>query len=309
MLQGGIRGRDFGFRRDGLSLSVWNGRAKGIDFRGEPHLIEYLEHWQVGDARLYTRKGNVYLSVSFKRTVEDIKNPNNAVIGTDRGIKNIAVITDGKHQQFFGGGHTQFVHQKYRETRASLQKKKAQKNTRSLRRVLKRLSGREGRFQRGTNHVVGKRIVHFASATGNPTMAIEALDGIRDRSKRMRREQRRKVNGWACYQLEQYLRYKAQALGFEVVDIDPKHTSQACSRCGYTHPNNRHGLTFSCQACGYTLHADLNAARNIRLRGILVRQELDEDETQVSRLRAEHAQPSTSVSDTTGKLPDLSGSI
>ena len=277
VLQGGERGRDVGFKSNGVSLTTLNGRVKGIAFRGAPALTEYLESWQFGDARLFVRKGKVYLSASFKREVEAVVTPNDAVIGVDRGINVLAVVTDGKRQAFYGGGHVKHVHDRYRKVRASLQRKKAQTNTRSIRRVLKRLSGKEARFQKDVNHVTSKRIIEFAQATGCPTIAVEALQGIRDRSAKMRKAQRRAVNGWAFYQLETFLTYKAETRGFAVIDIDPAYTSQGCSRCGHIERANRVGHRFLCKACGYQLHADLNASRNIRLRGILARQALNED--------------------------------
>jgi transposase len=49
-----------------------------------------------------------------------------------------------------------------------------------------------------------------------------------------------------------------------VVAVDPRHTSQACSRCGHTARNNRRSRgRFVCRKCGFELHADLNASRNI----------------------------------------------
>lgn len=304
-LQGGVRGRDVSFTQSGLSVWTLSGRVKAIAFRGEPKLAEYLSEWQLGDARLYVRKGKVYLSVSFKRDVPDRKLPNDAVIGVDRGINYLAVVTDGKRQRFFGGGRVKHVRNRFLKTRASLQRKKAQKPTRSIRRQLKRLSGREARFMRDANHVVSKRIIQFAEVTGNPTIAVEALTGIRDRSSKMRKAQRRAINGWAFYQLQFFLEYKAANLGFEIIEIDPAYTSQGCSRCGHTERANRNGHHFLCKACGFELHADLQAARNIRLRGILARQELSKDgmlsDTPQARLSA-------SVGNT-GKLPDSSGSI
>jgi len=75
------------------------------------------------------------------------------------------------------------------------------------------------------------------------------------------------------------LQYKAADLGFEIIEIDPKYTSQGCSKCGYIKKSNRNGHRFTCKACGYQLHSDLNAARNIKLRGILARQALSENES------------------------------
>ena len=181
-LQGGERGRDFGFRASGLSLWTRDGRVKDIAFHGSPMLATFLQSWKLGDARMYIRKGKVYLSVSFSNAVEQVTKPNNAVIGVDRGINYLAVTTDGQHSQFFGGKRTKQISNRYLKTRASLQQKKATKNTRSIRRVLRRLRGKEARFMRDTNHVISRRIINFAKQTGNPTIVIEKLDDIAQRT-------------------------------------------------------------------------------------------------------------------------------
>jgi IS605 OrfB family transposase len=302
-LQGGDRGRDFGFHTGGLSIWTLDGRIKNLAVYGPPKLNEYLNHWQLGDARLFMRKGEVFLAVSFSRTVEPTNKPNDAVVGVDRGVNYLAVATDGQRSQFFGGRRVKHLRNRYKNTRASLQQKKAKKNTRSIRRRLKRLSGKEARFMRDTNHRVSHHIIRFAQATGNPTIAIEKLDGIRENTKGWQKPQRSDANAWAFYQLEQFLQYKAADLGFEMVEIEAKNTSKGCSRCGYADKSNRNGHRFACKACGYSLHADLNAARNIRLRGIVVRQELNGD-----AYLSVCAEARVSVFETTGKLPDLSGS-
>lgn len=274
-LQGGERGRDFGFRQDGISIWTIDGRVKNVTFHGSPMLTTHLQDWNLGDARMFVSKGKVFLSVSFSKEVEQVTKPNNAVIGVDRGINYLAVTTDGQRSQFFGGTRVKHIRDRYKKTRSSLQRKKATKNTRSIRRVLKRLSGKEARFMRDTNHVISRRIIDFAKQTGNPTIAIEKLDGIRNAPRR--KEQNADANAWAFYQLEQFLQYKAVNIGFDIIEVDPRYTSQGCSRCGHAQKSNRHGHQFVCKACNYSLHADLNAARNIKLRGILIRQELDQD--------------------------------
>jgi putative transposase len=50
--------------------------------------------------------------------------------------------------------------------------------------------------------------------------------------------------------------------------VNPAHTSQRCSACGHTAPENRHRQQFVCVACGFTDHADINAARNILRAGL-----------------------------------------
>lgn len=52
--------------------------------------------------------------------------------------------------------------------------------------------------------------------------------------------------------------------GVTVTEINPAYTSQQCSHCGYTARNNRPTRDlFRCKCCGTTLHADINASRNI----------------------------------------------
>jgi transposase len=61
------------------------------------------------------------------------------------------------------------------------------------------------------------------------------------------------------------LAYKAEARGMAVVKVDPRHTSQQCSKCGHQARNNRRSQSlFLCRECGYCLNADLNGAYNIR---------------------------------------------
>ena len=57
-------------------------------------------------------------------------------------------------------------------------------------------------------------------------------------------------------------------MGKSVVTIDPRYTSQKCSVCGHIQKGNRKGHSFKCVKCGFQIHADLNAARNIAVLGI-----------------------------------------
>jgi putative transposase len=76
--------------------------------------------------------------------------------------------------------------------------------------------------------------------------------------------------GWA--QLRRHLSYKAADAGRELVVVSAQFTSQACSRCGHTHPANRRGAVFRCRSCGYSADADANAAANILQRAESARQ-------------------------------------
>jgi IS605 OrfB family transposase len=82
----------------------------------------------------------------------------------------------------------------------------------------------------------------------------------------------RRIAASAWSTLVRRTRQKAEASdGCEVVLVDPRDTSRECSACGHTAPENRPSqAVFSCVACGYGEHADTNAAKNIRARGLRV---------------------------------------
>lgn len=76
--------------------------------------------------------------------------------------------------------------------------------------------------------------------------------------------------GWGVFL--NVLRAKAESAGRVVVEVDSRHTSQKCSRCGHIAAANRVSQSlFRCLACDHSAHADMNAAQNI-LRAGLARQ-------------------------------------
>ena len=65
------------------------------------------------------------------------------------------------------------------------------------------------------------------------------------------------------------IRYKGLKKEKLTIKIPPHGTSQECSRCGHTHPDNRETQAeFICRDCGFTANADYNAALVIKKRGI-----------------------------------------
>jgi IS605 OrfB family transposase len=135
--------------------------------------------------------------------------------------------------------------------------------TKSAKRHLKKLAGRQQRFHRDCDHVLSKRIVQ--SVSSGATIVIEDLTHIRSRAKTKKGESSRRLHGWNFAQLRAFLSYKAEERGMRVTVIDPRYTSQTCSKCGYRSKANRRSQSvFKCRKCGYQLNADLNASYNIR---------------------------------------------
>lgn len=134
--------------------------------------------------------------------------------------------------------------------------------SKSAKRHLKKLSGKEKRFRTSVNHIISKKIVEKAKRH-SLSIALEDLRGIRQRTT-VRKSQRRQHSSWAFNQLRRFLEYKAKLAGIVTKLIDPHYTSQRCSSCGYTAKHNRKNQSnFKCRSCGFSANADLNGAINI----------------------------------------------
>lgn len=185
----------------------------------------------------------------------------NNVIGVDFGRRDIAVTSSG---QSWSGKEIQETRDKYSRVRASLQQKASQ-GTRSTRRrtrnILKRLSGRERRYQTWLNHKISKAIISEAIQTQS-FVSIEDLTGIRERTNQKPRNktERRRSNSWGFYQLRTFLEYKGIKEGIEVIAVNPAYTSQTCHCC--LHIGLRSNKSFKCsnKACGWIGDADKNGS-------------------------------------------------
>ncbi len=181
--------------------------------------------------------------------------PTGDVVGVDLGLAQPAATSTGR---FLGGKIWRAIEGRYFRLRRALQRC----GTQSAKRHLRRLRGRQRRFRCNCDHVLSRQIV-FSAAPGD-VIAVERLTGIRTRVRHRKGRQNRRLHGWSFAQLKAFLAYKAEERGCTVAEVNPRHTSQRCSRCGHTARTNRRSRAlFCCRACGHTLHADLNAARNI----------------------------------------------
>src|SRR6266849_4178538 len=183
-----------------------------------PLLLGAYQHARMdaiqGQADLIYRKGIFSLAVTL-----DIPTPTpHAVtdtLGVDLGIINLA--TDSAGETFSG----QLVEQN-RKWHHGLRQRLQKRGTKSAKRHLGKLTGREARFKKNTNHVISKRIVQKAKTTGQG-IAMEDLRHIRTRTEaRLKKSQRSKHSSWSFGQLRQFLSYKAALAGVPLHTVDPR---------------------------------------------------------------------------------------
>jgi IS605 OrfB family transposase len=234
----------------------------------------------IGAAKLWydTQRKTFYLLVSLHLTLPDpAPEEQSEIVGVDIGQRYLAVATDVQNRTvFYSGKESRAKADHYARLRKRLQRK----GTRSTKRRLRAIAGRERRLQRDRNHVISKRITERYPRS---LIGLEDLSNIRERTRRRRGRkascQQRRANRhaahWSFAELQSLVAYKASMAGSMTTRVDAYKTSQACPRCGHTSERNRpgKGLLFLCQACHLALHADLVGARNIALRTLLVRQD------------------------------------
>ncbi len=239
------------------SLATVAGRVE-MGFTVPEHAAKF-RGGKVCSADLCYRQGRYFLHIVVAIPVPVVTRTDE-VIGVDLGV-NRPAVTSKRH--FLGKRRWKEQERRIFRLRRILQAK----GTKSAKRHLRKLSGKRFRQRRDHDHVLSKRLVH--NAAPGSTIVLENLSNIRETSKIGRGKQnvvnKRRLHSWSFAQLHSFLSYKAEARGIAVVKVDPRHTSQMCSKCGHQHRSNRRSQSlFLCHECGYCLNADLNAAVNIR---------------------------------------------
>jgi putative transposase len=241
---------------DRVSLNTTTGRVVGQLVLGDfqrAHL--YDMSWKIGGAELL-RRGSVWYLCITQTKADPAPDEPTGYLGVDLGIVNLATDSDGTT---YSGERVERVRTRYAGRRRALQSVK----TKSAKRHLKRLSGKQRRFQKDVNHRISKRLVATAKRTGRG-IALEDLKGIRERVRVRGAAQRARQSNWAFGQLRQFVSYKSQRAGVWLVTVDPRSTSQRCSACGHTERANRRSQAqFCCVVCQFATSADYNAAVNI----------------------------------------------
>jgi putative transposase len=224
-----------------LAVKFW----KHVDIKGQKDL-KYID-------------GKWFLNCCYQSKQQEPRIPKDC-IGIDLGITKIAVDSDGIVY------HNDRIEQK--RIQYSNHRKRLQIcNTRSSKRRIKKSGNKESRFRKDVNHCISKTIVEKAKGTES-ALALEELRGITERTT-VRKSQRNQHHSWSFYQLQEFIRYKAELVGIVTVKVNPRNTSRTCNNCGYCDKKNRKSQSeFRCILCGHSSNADVNAAKNIRNLGV-----------------------------------------
>ena len=124
------------------------------------------------------------------------------------------------------------------------------------------ISDAVSRFRDTANHKYSRYIVQKAVQMGCGTIQMEDLKDFHSAV------ENKFLKDWTYFDLRQKVKYKAEEYGIEVKLVNPRYTSQRCSKCGHIDRQNRPKeekgqAYFQCVRCGYTDNADYNASVNL----------------------------------------------
>ena len=217
----------------------------------------------------------LFLTVDIPITINE-KISEDKVMGIDLGINRpVAIYIEGERRQ----PRQLEINDKIQHERMRLlkQRKGIQASLKHARgghgstKKLKKLEdfrNKEKNWAQTINHLISANVINLALEYGVGTIKMEDLTGITTNANDYF------LKSWAYYQLQNYIKYKAEKEGIKVVWVNPKDTSRECPTCNQVHEDNRskENVThFSCknEFCeDYMVmkDADLVAACNISRR-------------------------------------------
>jgi IS605 OrfB family transposase len=242
---------------DKQTVSIWSvgGRLR-IPYQCGERQKRLLQHQKGESDLVYSKKRDAFYLLAVCDIPDPTEQETEDAIGVDLGVVNILTDSDGD-------SYTSAPIERNRKRMLKLRGDLQKRGSLSAKRHLKKLSGKQRRFQRDVNHCISKRLVLKAQCT-NRMIRLEDLTGINARTKVSGKTERAKRSNWSFKQLRDFVSYKARLYGVRVEKVDPRYTSQRCFVCGHIEKANRKSQSeFLCLKCGHTDHADHNAALNI----------------------------------------------
>ncbi len=259
----GRRGRQWDVRRLGRKTGeVWIPKAGWVRFRWSRAVPEGVKSYRV----TMDRAGRWH--VAFAAVPAPILAPGNGeVVGIDRGVAVSAALSTGELLR------APALTARERKRLLRLERKLARARRGSghrgrVRLAIAQLKARETDRRKDwaekTSTDIARRfdVIRVEDLRiGSMTRSARGTQGNPGRNVRAKAGLNREImrSGWGL--LVRRLEDKAPG---RVEKINPAYTSQTCSGCGHRDPESRESQSrFRCRACGLTVNADVNAARNI----------------------------------------------
>lgn len=175
------------------------------------------------------------------------------VVGIDLGISTFAAFSDGGFIPSLRAARR--AERRLRVAQRALARKKRSSNSRAkARAIVARCEATVARRRSDFLHSASARIVRDYDVIVVEQLNVQAM---------ARGMLARDVHDASWAKFISFLRYKAAKAGARLIEVDPRNTSQECSRCGMAVPKTLDERWHQCPHCGLGMDRDQNAARNI----------------------------------------------
>ena len=213
-------------------------------------------------------RGNYYASFSYRE--QEAEPLTGEVVAFDLGIKTQAtgVNEQGKVYQVGGFKGARWYNKQLDKIRAKRDKcKKKSRRYIHLSKVYKRVAEKKRNKQRDSlhkaSHLISHKLVERTVVVGDLSQRQMAMREHAERNKHLNRAV---FNDWGLYSFVQMLVYKCLLYGKDLVFLDERNTSKACSGCGHLQGMPLYKRTYCCMNCGLVMDRDENSAHNILMR-------------------------------------------
>jgi putative transposase len=193
----------------------------------------------------------------FSAEMENVPLPpwkDGSIVGIDVGLESFATLSNGEkiaNPRFFREDEQGLARVQRKLSKAPKGTPERKKALKVVERIHERIANRRNDFA----NQVGRQLVNRFGV-----IVFEDLD-IRNMLKNHRLA--KSISDVAWNMLVRSTESKAAYAGSKVVLVDPRKTSQMCSRCGLIAKKDLSERVHSCSECGLSMDRDLNAAINI----------------------------------------------
>jgi putative transposase len=204
--------------------------------------------------------GKMFVSIMAEVQSNPLPFKDGSVVGVDVGLESFATLSNGEkilNPRFFRAEEQELAKA---QRKLSARKKGSVewgKRLKVVQRVHERIANKRSNFI----HQESRKLVNRFGV-----VAFEDLN-IKGMQQNNNHGLAKSISDAAWDMFVNVTRNKAEEAGSKVVLVNPKYTSQACSRCGLTVKKDLSERTHRCE-CGLVMDRDLNAAINILRMGL-----------------------------------------
>lgn len=263
-------------------IKLYNiGEIKFIKHREIEGIIKTVTVKREVDKFFVTFVAQQYMEIPSPRQYTNIEDLDNKSIGVDMGLSNLATLSNGKKieppEYLRESAKKLTKHQRRLSKKQRYEKEIEITDKKTKKEITKKVKVNSKNREKERIKVakIHRKIVnqrknfnHEASRLLVNNFDLIAFEELNIQGMVQNRHLAKSISDASWYQLQMFANYKAEWASKTVEFVDPKNTSQLCSKCGNKEHLELKDRIFKCSKCGLEIDRDINASINIRNRSI-----------------------------------------